>query len=95
MCLPALDMVLGLTTRAIELFVKMLAAWADQIGHDEAGIPTHGANLDPADDAALFRPRSSRIGEAFEPTEFCALKRIALRCGAFQALYLLPQARIL
>ena len=37
MCIPALDVVLSLTTCAIDLFLKMLAACGGHIGDDEAG----------------------------------------------------------
>ena len=51
MALPALDVVLGLAARGVELFVEMLAARAHQIGHDEAGVASQGAHLDPGNDA--------------------------------------------
>lgn len=94
MGLPALDVVFGLAARAVELLVKVFAATAHQIGHDVAGVATHGANLDPGDHAALLRPRAGPVGEGLEPAQFRAFARIASRRGGLQGLHMLAQPRI-
>ena len=48
MAFPALDVVFGLTTGAIDFLVKILAAMAGQTGHDKARVARN--------DAAFFAP---------------------------------------
>ena len=54
MRLPGLDMVLGLPTGGIDLFVEMLAAPAVQVCHDVAGITPPRTDLDARDHASDF-----------------------------------------
>ena len=56
MAFPALDVVFGLTTGAIDFLVKILAAMAGQTGHDKARVAPHGLDLDARNDAAFFAP---------------------------------------
>ena len=56
MAFPALDVVFGLTTGAIDFLVKILAAMAGQTGHDKARVAPHGPDLDARNDAAFFAP---------------------------------------
>ena len=42
MAFPALDVVFGLTTGAIDFLVKILAAMAAQTGHDKARVGPMG-----------------------------------------------------
>lgn len=56
MPLPALDVIFGLSPGRVELFVKVLATSALEIGDDEAGVTAQGTNLDPSNHAARLRP---------------------------------------
>lgn len=69
---PRLDVVLGLTAGGVELLVEVLAAPALEIGDDVAGVAPIGADLDPGDDAARFRPGPGRIEECLEPAQLLA-----------------------
>ena len=56
MAFPALDVVFGLTTSAIDFLVKILAAMAAQTGHDKARVGPDGFDLDARNDAAFSAP---------------------------------------
>ena len=56
MAFPALDLVFGLTTGAIDFLVKILATTAVQTGHDKARVVPHGPDLYAHNDAAFFAP---------------------------------------
>lgn len=56
MPLPALDVIFGLSPGRVEVFVKVLATSALEIGDDEAGVTAQGTNLDPSNHAARLRP---------------------------------------
>ena len=56
MAFPALDVVFGLTTGAIDFLVKILAAMAAQTGHDKAGVAPPRPDLDARNDAAFSVP---------------------------------------
>ena len=56
MAFPALDVVFGLTTGAIDFLVKIFAAIAVQTGHDKARVAPHGPDLYARNDAAFFAP---------------------------------------
>ena len=56
MAFPALDVVFGLPTGAIDFLVKILAAMATQTGHDKAGVGPLEPDLDVRNDAAFFVP---------------------------------------
>ena len=56
MAFPALDVVFGLTTGAIDFLVKILAAMAAQTGHDKARVEPHEPDLDAHNDAAFSAP---------------------------------------
>ena len=57
MAFPALDVVFGLTTGAIDFLVKILAAMAGQTGHDKARVAPYGPDLYARNDAAFFAPQ--------------------------------------
>ena len=78
MAFPALDVVFGLTTGAIDFLVKILAAMAGQTGHDKARVAPHGPDLDARNDAAFFAPRTGPVEEFLEPAQFCFLVSIVL-----------------
>ena len=56
MAFPALDVVFGLTTGAIDFLVKILATTAVQTGHDKARVAPHEPDLYARNDAAFFAP---------------------------------------
>ena len=56
MAFPALDVVFGLTTGAIDFLVKILAAMAAQTGHDKARVRPYGPDLNAHNDAAFSAP---------------------------------------
>ena len=56
MAFPALDVVFGLTTGAIEFLVKILAAMVGQTGYDKARVAPVGSDLDARNDAAFPLP---------------------------------------
>src|SRR6056297_672806 len=93
---PRLDMVLGLTPGGVELFVKVLATPALEIGDDVAGVAPHGADLDPGDDATGFRPRPGRVGEGLEPAYLPAILAtdVASRGRCLQCLDMVLQAAV-
>ena len=57
MAFPALDVVFGLTTGAIDFLVKILAAMAVQTGHDKARVAPYEPDLYARNDAAFFAPQ--------------------------------------
>ncbi len=72
MGLPGLDVIFRLAAGGIQLLVQVLAAAALEIGDDVAGVAPIGADLDPGDDTALFRPGPGRIEECLEPAQLLA-----------------------
>ena len=56
MAFPALDVVFGLTTGAIDFLVKILAAMAAQTGQDKARVGPHGPDINARNDAAFSAP---------------------------------------
>src|SRR5258705_9643157 len=82
MVLPCLDVVLGLTTRAVEPLVEVLGAAAFEAGDDEPGIGSLEPRLDAGDDALDPAPALGGIVELPKrrtfPRSGAALKRAAV-----------------
>src|SRR3984893_1622748 len=72
MVLPCLDVVLGLTTRAVEPLVEVLGAAAFQAGDDEPGIGAVEPGLDAGDDALDPAPALRGIVELPEASHLAA-----------------------
>src|SRR5262249_1916008 len=72
MVLPCLDVVLGLTARAVEPLVKVLGAAAFEIGHDKPGIGSLNPGLDAGDDALYPAPALGGIAELREAPHLAA-----------------------
>src|SRR5438874_6035369 len=83
MVLPCLDVVLGLTARAIEPLVKVLDAAAFQAGDDEPGIGALEPGLDAGDDALDPAPALRGIVELPEAPHLATpRRRLEARGGA-------------
>src|SRR5580692_6569853 len=83
MVLPCLDVVLGLTARAIEPLVEVLGAAAFQAGDDEPGIGSLEPGLDAGDDALDPAPALRGIVELPEAPHLAAPgRRLEARSGA-------------
>src|ERR1700720_2881488 len=83
MVLPCLDVVLGLTTRAIEPLVEVLGAAAFEAGDDEPGIGALEPGLDAGDDALDPAPALGGIVELPEAPHLAAPGcRLEARGGA-------------
>src|SRR5499427_8709834 len=72
MVLPCLDVVLGLTARAVELLVKVLGAATFETGNDEPGIRSLNPGVDPGDDTLHPPPALSGIVELYEAPHLAA-----------------------
>ena len=70
--LPRLDVVLGLTARAVEPFIEMLGTAAFEVGDDEPGIGSLGPGLDAGDDALDPAPALRGIVELHEAPHLAA-----------------------
>src|SRR5690242_5235783 len=81
MVLPCLDVVLGLTARAVEPLVKVLGAAAFETGDDEPGIGSLNPGLDAGDDTLHPAPALGGIVELRETPHLAALGRRAEACG--------------
>src|SRR5215469_16403623 len=77
MVLPRLDVVLGLTARAVEPLVKVLGAAALETGDDEPGIGSLNPGLDAGDDTLHPAPALGGIVELCEAPHLAALGRSA------------------
>lgn len=75
MVLPCLDVVLGLTARAVEPLVKVLGAAGFETGDDEPGI----GSLNPGLDAGMMRSTRLQLSAA---SWNCAKRRTLPRPGA-------------
>src|SRR5207248_109332 len=83
MVLPCLDVVLGLTARAVEPLVKVLGAAAFETGDDEPGIGSLNPDLDAGDDALHSAPALGGIVELREaPRRAAPGRRLEARGGA-------------
>src|SRR5438067_3407163 len=83
MVLPCLDVVLGLTARAVEPLVKVLGAAAFETGDDEPGIGSLNPDLDAGDDALHSAPALGGIVELREAPHLAAPgRRLEARGGA-------------
>src|SRR6516165_8854281 len=83
MVLPCLDVVLGLTTRAVEPLVEVLGAAAFEAGDDEPGIGAVEPGLDAGDDALDPAPALRGIVELPEAPHLAAPgRRLEARGGA-------------
>src|SRR5690348_16456162 len=83
MVLPCLDVVLGLTARAVEPRVKMLGAAAFEAGDDEPGIGSLNPGLDAGDDELHSAPALGGIVELCEAPHLAAPgHRLEARGGA-------------
>src|ERR1700749_922775 len=83
MVLPRLDVVLGLTARAVEPLVEVLGAAAFQAGDDKPGIGALEPGLDAGDDALDPAPALRGIMELPEAPHLAALgRRLEARGGA-------------
>src|SRR3982074_3233010 len=83
MVLPCLDVVLGLTTRAVEPLVEVLGATAFEAGDDEPGIGALEPGLDAGDDALDPAPALRGIVELPEAPHLAAFgRRLEARGGA-------------
>src|SRR6202040_1183624 len=83
MVLPCLDVVLGLTTRAVEPLVEVLGAATFQAGDDEPGIGALEPSLDAGDDALDPAPALRGIVELPEAPHLAAPgRRLEARGGA-------------
>jgi len=93
MRLPGLDVVFGLPTGGIELFVEMLAAHAVQIGHDVPGITPPRTDLDTRDHAPGFWPGTGGIGKGLEPPDLLAAIADIVRFGKYLRHKVSPMSR--
>ena len=75
MGLPGLDVVLGLTAPAIEVFVKYASVALLQVGDDEPGVGSLRADFDAGDDAFHAAPTLRAIEEFLEATELAVARR--------------------
>src|ERR1700757_4338484 len=83
MVLPCLDVVLGLTTRAVEPLVEVLGAAAFEAGDDEPGSGALEPGLDAGDDALDPAPALRGIVELPEAPHLAAPgRRLEARGGA-------------
>src|SRR5271165_4962302 len=70
MRLEGFDVVFGLATPAIDLFIEQASVSLVQIGDDEARVGPFGANLDAGDDALDAAPTSGAVEELLEAADF-------------------------
>src|ERR1700758_1343805 len=83
MVFPCLDVVLGLTARAVEPLIEVLGAVAFQAGDDEPGIGAVEPGLDASDDALDPAPALRGIVELPEAPHLAAgRRRLEARGGA-------------
>src|SRR5438270_11993704 len=75
MVLPCLDVVLGLTARAVEPLVKVLGTAAFEAGDDEPGIGSLEPGLNAGDDPLHPAPALGGIVELPEAPRLAALGR--------------------
>src|SRR3954468_5927469 len=72
MGLPGLDVVLGLTSGAVNVFVNRASTQAVEAGDDEAGVDAPWPGLDAGDDALDAVPACGAIVEFLEPAQLLA-----------------------
>src|SRR5208282_3150588 len=70
MRLEGFDVVFGLATPAIDLFIEHASVSLVQIGDDEARVGPFGASLDAGDDALDAAPASGAVEELLEAADF-------------------------
>ncbi len=95
MRLPRLDVVLGRSAPAVDILVEGLGFTACEIGDDEAGVGTLGADFDAGDYALDTAPTGGAVNELLEPADFARLlRRFEARYRAgFQVSDMLAQRR--
>src|SRR5215471_10386525 len=82
MVLPCLDVVLGLTARAVEPLVKVLGAAAFETGEDEPSIGSLSPGLNAGDDTLNSAPALGGIVELREAPHLAAFGRRAEARGS-------------
>lgn len=71
---PGLDVVLGRSAPAVDILVERLGLSTGEVGDDEAGVSTLGADLDPRYDALDAAPAGGPIQELLEPADLVRLR---------------------